>query len=289
MRFTTQAAKLRVCVWLQARGVARTRYLAREFSSGVRLARPPWRLAARIDWVWPPVPSGGECMCAAAGTGCGKGRMIAACILDRWNRGYRRHLWMSAGKGGCGRGGQRRLRSPGPARVGDSRVLGVRKGSPGGGRSGLAHPRKGRWGQEPRRVATSCGRFPAGLSSGAPATLAIGMGGRGGGGATCEWPRRVATSSACGCRRHAGCLHLTPLCEVELDLIGVQVLQADGGVRQGAALRRDGPGRARAEQGRGHQLRRGLLRTALFGACVRTVGWPWVMWRCASPSASACS
>ncbi|CAK9089715.1 unnamed protein product [Durusdinium trenchii] len=30
------------------------------------------------------------------GTGCGKGRCIAALILDQWNRGNRRHIWMSA-------------------------------------------------------------------------------------------------------------------------------------------------------------------------------------------------
>jgi hypothetical protein len=30
------------------------------------------------------------------GTGCGKGRCIAALILDQWNRGRRRHVWISA-------------------------------------------------------------------------------------------------------------------------------------------------------------------------------------------------
>eukprot|EP00927_Polykrikos_kofoidii_P082291 TRINITY_DN8141_c0_g8_i1.p1 TRINITY_DN8141_c0_g8~~TRINITY_DN8141_c0_g8_i1.p1 ORF type:complete len:1516 (+),score=306.24 TRINITY_DN8141_c0_g8_i1:61-4548(+) len=30
------------------------------------------------------------------GTGCGKGRCISALILDRWNRGARRHVWISA-------------------------------------------------------------------------------------------------------------------------------------------------------------------------------------------------
>ena len=30
------------------------------------------------------------------GTGCGKGRCIAALILDQWNQGKRRHVWMSA-------------------------------------------------------------------------------------------------------------------------------------------------------------------------------------------------
>jgi len=30
------------------------------------------------------------------GTGCGKGRCIAALILDQWNRGARRHVWLSA-------------------------------------------------------------------------------------------------------------------------------------------------------------------------------------------------
>lgn len=30
------------------------------------------------------------------GTGCGKGRCIAALILDQWNRGARRHVWVSA-------------------------------------------------------------------------------------------------------------------------------------------------------------------------------------------------
>lgn len=30
------------------------------------------------------------------GTGCGKGRCIAALLLDQWNRGNRRHVWISA-------------------------------------------------------------------------------------------------------------------------------------------------------------------------------------------------
>lgn len=30
------------------------------------------------------------------GTGCGKGRCISALILDQWNQGNRRHVWMSA-------------------------------------------------------------------------------------------------------------------------------------------------------------------------------------------------
>eukprot|EP00929_Paragymnodinium_shiwhaense_P096667 TRINITY_DN5834_c0_g1_i1.p1 TRINITY_DN5834_c0_g1~~TRINITY_DN5834_c0_g1_i1.p1 ORF type:complete len:1601 (+),score=322.62 TRINITY_DN5834_c0_g1_i1:93-4895(+) len=30
------------------------------------------------------------------GTGCGKGRCISSLILDRWNRGARRHVWISA-------------------------------------------------------------------------------------------------------------------------------------------------------------------------------------------------
>lgn len=31
------------------------------------------------------------------GTGCGKGRIISACIWHLWNQGYRRHVWVSVG------------------------------------------------------------------------------------------------------------------------------------------------------------------------------------------------
>jgi len=43
------------------------------------------------------LPSGEKCgFLLGDGTGCGKGRCIAALILDQWNRGGRRHVWISA-------------------------------------------------------------------------------------------------------------------------------------------------------------------------------------------------
>jgi hypothetical protein len=43
------------------------------------------------------LPGGARCgFLLGDGTGCGKGRCIAALILDQWNRGARRHVWMSA-------------------------------------------------------------------------------------------------------------------------------------------------------------------------------------------------
>eukprot|EP00439_Symbiodinium_sp_Y106_P005951 s5968_g1.t1 len=43
------------------------------------------------------LPSGARCgFLLGDGTGCGKGRCIAALILDQWNSGCRRHVWLSA-------------------------------------------------------------------------------------------------------------------------------------------------------------------------------------------------
>merc|ERR1719424_551972 len=43
------------------------------------------------------LPGGARCgFLLGDGTGCGKGRCIAALILDQWNRGARRQVWMSA-------------------------------------------------------------------------------------------------------------------------------------------------------------------------------------------------
>ncbi|CAE7649463.1 pksJ [Symbiodinium microadriaticum] len=43
------------------------------------------------------LPSGARCgFLLGDGTGCGKGRCIAALILDQWNSGSRRHVWLSA-------------------------------------------------------------------------------------------------------------------------------------------------------------------------------------------------
>merc|ERR1719377_342045 len=43
------------------------------------------------------LPGGARCgFLLGDGTGCGKGRCIAALILDQWNRGARRHVWISA-------------------------------------------------------------------------------------------------------------------------------------------------------------------------------------------------
>lgn len=43
------------------------------------------------------LPGGVRCgFLLGDGTGCGKGRCIAALILDQWNRGHRRHIWVSA-------------------------------------------------------------------------------------------------------------------------------------------------------------------------------------------------
>eukprot|EP00933_Yihiella_yeosuensis_P084110 TRINITY_DN984_c0_g1_i1.p1 TRINITY_DN984_c0_g1~~TRINITY_DN984_c0_g1_i1.p1 ORF type:complete len:1481 (-),score=286.06 TRINITY_DN984_c0_g1_i1:510-4952(-) len=43
------------------------------------------------------LPDGSHCgFLLGDGTGCGKGRCISALILDRWNRGARRHVWVSA-------------------------------------------------------------------------------------------------------------------------------------------------------------------------------------------------
>jgi len=43
------------------------------------------------------LPDGSKCgFLLGDGTGCGKGRCISALVLDQWNRGARRHLWVSA-------------------------------------------------------------------------------------------------------------------------------------------------------------------------------------------------
>merc|ERR1719162_2443492 len=43
------------------------------------------------------LPGGARCgFLLGDGTGCGKGRCIAALIMDQWNRGARRHVWISA-------------------------------------------------------------------------------------------------------------------------------------------------------------------------------------------------
>jgi len=43
------------------------------------------------------LPNGARCgFLLGDGTGCGKGRCISALILDQWNRGARRHIWISA-------------------------------------------------------------------------------------------------------------------------------------------------------------------------------------------------
>eukprot|EP00930_Biecheleria_cincta_P044883 TRINITY_DN30922_c0_g1_i1.p1 TRINITY_DN30922_c0_g1~~TRINITY_DN30922_c0_g1_i1.p1 ORF type:complete len:1561 (-),score=286.50 TRINITY_DN30922_c0_g1_i1:353-5035(-) len=43
------------------------------------------------------LPGGARCgFLLGDGTGCGKGRCIASLILDQWNRGARRHVWISA-------------------------------------------------------------------------------------------------------------------------------------------------------------------------------------------------
>eukprot|EP00916_Digyalum_oweni_P008008 GHVL01013425.1.p1 GENE.GHVL01013425.1~~GHVL01013425.1.p1 ORF type:complete len:1459 (-),score=314.98 GHVL01013425.1:852-5228(-) len=43
------------------------------------------------------LPSGDVCgFFLGEGTGCGKGRIISACIIHLWNSGFKRHVWLSA-------------------------------------------------------------------------------------------------------------------------------------------------------------------------------------------------